>query len=90
MNHGLLPSKCKCSLCRQIRAGRALETMLLDLPAFIPERAGRALCELRPLRAARRILVYGGPTAVARGLALKSMAKALIRHDRILRCEVHQ
>lgn len=88
MKHGVLSKDCKCSLCRQLRAGRALETMLLDLPSVIPSRIGRALSELRPLRAARRIFAYSGPTTVARGLALKIMTKALIRHDRILRGEV--
>lgn len=87
MKHGVFATECKCSLCRQLRAGRALETMLLDLPSVIPSRVGRALAELRPLRAARRIFAYSGPTAVSRGRALKIMTMALIRHDRILRGE---
>jgi hypothetical protein len=79
----------KCKACHHKAQLASLEHHLLGLPANIPERVSIALNVLSRARSAYRALATGGSAAALR-LALKQKTMALIRHDRILRCEVHQ
>ena len=78
----------KCNVCHASAEAKALDILLLHRAWPIPERVAMALDILDRCRWAYRSLHHGG-SAAALGLALRNKTKALILHDRILRCEVH-
>lgn len=84
--------KRRCIACaiKERKADRIAEDMVLGRPTIASsERVSSALNCLDRAQSAYRVLTTGG-SAAALGLALKNKTKALIYHDRILRCEVYQ